>query len=109
LHRSKLEICEDILKTLVRKPLKVDAIAYKISMDCVMVKWHLEFLKRNGLVEERLTEGENFYAITERGKSVFRVLSFQRKLEEQGKFIEVTGGPLETPALENKEPKEDEN
>jgi len=63
LHRSKLKICEDILRTLMRKPLKVDTIAYKISMDCVMVKWHLEFLKRNGLVEEKLAEGENFYAI----------------------------------------------
>jgi len=109
LHRSKLKICEDILRTLMRKPLKVDTIAYKISMDCVMVKWHLEFLKRNGLVEEKLAEGENFYAITERGRSVFRVLNFQRKLEERGKFIEVAGGPLETPTLENKEPKENGN
>jgi predicted transcriptional regulator len=87
LRRSKLENYEAILAALAKRPLTVDSIAYKTNMDCTVLGQYLESLMRNGLVVEKVTAKKKLYAITERGLSVFRTLSFQRYLEKIAKTI----------------------
>lgn len=104
MHRSKLEVYEAMLEALARKPLKVDGIAYKVKMDCTGVRRYLEFLIKNGLVEERVSGDKNFYVITERGKAVFRALCFQKRLEKITRSIRAINEALEMlPALKSEE------
>jgi len=77
-HRSKLETYEAILAAMLKKPLKIDRLAYKVNLDCIALKKNLDFLAENGLVEERLLPEGTSYAITERGVSVFKTLDFQK-------------------------------
>jgi len=95
LRRSKLENYEAILAALAKRPLTVDSIAYKTNMDCTVLGQYLESLMRNGLVAEKITAKKKLYAITERGLSVFRTLSFQRYLEKIAKAIK-TVNTMET-------------
>lgn len=95
LRRSKLENYESILAALAKRPLTVDSIAYKTGMDCTVVGQYLISLMRNGLVAEKFTGKKKLYAITERGLSVFRALSFQKYLEKIAKTIK-TINTLET-------------
>ncbi len=104
MRRSKLEIYEAILETLAKRPLKVDSIAYKTNMNCMVVKQHLDFLTKNGLVEGRFSGDKSFYVITERGKAVFRALSFQRRLDKITKSIRAISEALEAlPAMKSNE------
>ncbi|MEM2953053.1 MAG: winged helix-turn-helix domain-containing protein [Candidatus Bathyarchaeia archaeon] len=104
MRRSKLEIYEAILETLARRPLKVDSIAYKTSMDCMVVRQYLDFLTKNGLVEERFSGDKSFYAITERGKAVYRALSFQKRLDKITESIKAVSEALEAlPTLKSDE------
>jgi predicted transcriptional regulator len=95
LRRSKLEIYEAILAALARRPLKVDSIAYKTTMECAALMQYLNFLMKNGLIEERFVGDKKFYAITDRGKAVFKVLNFQRYLEKIAKSIITVNEVLE--------------
>ena len=87
MRRSKLESCEAILGVLVKGPLTVDGIGYKTDMDCGFLIRYLDFLIKNGLVEERLLNKKTLYAITERGITVFKALNFQKYLEKVTKSI----------------------
>ena len=78
MRRSRLETYEAILEALVKRPWKLDTLAYKVDLDCVALKKNLDFLIENGLVEERFLPRGAFYAITERGISVFETLDFQK-------------------------------
>jgi predicted transcriptional regulator len=78
---------EAILETLVKGPLTVDSIAYEIDMDCMVLERYMDFLMRNGLVEERFQNKKTLYAITERGVAVFKALNFQKYLEKVAKSI----------------------
>ncbi|MEM3873720.1 MAG: winged helix-turn-helix domain-containing protein [Candidatus Bathyarchaeia archaeon] len=95
MRRSKLENYEAILSALAKRPLTVDSIAYKTNMDCTVLGQYLDSLMRNGLVVEKVASKKKLYAITERGLSVFRTLSFQRYLEKIAKTIK-TVNTLET-------------
>lgn len=100
LRRSRLEIYEAILTALAKRPLKVDSIAYKTTMDCSALMQYLNFLMKNGLVEERFVGDKKFYAMTERGRAVFKVLNFQRYLEKIAKSIIAVNEVLEAvPAI----------
>jgi predicted transcriptional regulator/uncharacterized protein YuzE len=77
MRKSRLERYGDILHALMRKPLTIDNIARKTCMNRSIVKWHIEFLIRRGLVEERTSSKNISYALTEKGKAVFRYLNFQ--------------------------------
>ena len=81
-RRSKLETYEAIMEALVKKPLNIDKIAYKTGIDCTIVGKHLDFLIKNGLVEERMLGKKSLYAMTERGMTVFRTLDFQKYLKK---------------------------
>jgi len=90
LRRSKLETYEAILSALAKRPLTVDSIAYRTNMDCTLLKQCLESLLKYGLVLEKTSGEKRLYAITERGLSVFRTLSFQRYLDKIAKSIKTS-------------------
>ena len=87
MHKSKLESYEAILGALVKKPLGIDRLAYKIDMDCTVLHNNLQFLLANELVEEHISGDSLLYAITERGATVFRTLDFQKYLRKISKTL----------------------
>jgi predicted transcriptional regulator len=81
MRRSKLELYENVLHALVKKHLTVDSIAYECNMDCVALRQRLDFLVKNGLVEENYKK-KTFYALTKRGLSIYKTLTITRRLEK---------------------------
>ena len=87
MRRSKLEMYLDILKALAQKgPLKLTHIMYKANVNCSVLKEYLDFLIKQGLVEER-TVGKRrvVYAITQRG---IMVLKYFKELKEVLPIVE---------------------
>ncbi len=82
MRRSKLESYEYILQVLARKPLNIDSIAYETNMDVAILKQRLEFLIKNGLVEEINQKKKTSYALTERGVAVYRIFNLTTPLEK---------------------------
>jgi predicted transcriptional regulator len=82
MRRSKLELYEDILTALADKHLTVDAIAYACNMDCFALRQRLEFLLKNGLVEERIYKEKTRYALTRRGLAIYKTLALTKHLEK---------------------------
>jgi predicted transcriptional regulator len=64
----------DILKVLAhRGPLKLTHVMYKANVNCSILKEYLEFLIKQGLVEEKKRGKRRVaYAITERGVTVLK-------------------------------------
>jgi predicted transcriptional regulator len=73
-RRSRLEMYVDILKVLAhRGPLKLTHVMYKSNVNCSILKEYLEFLIKQGLVEEKkMGKRRVAYAITERGVTVLK-------------------------------------
>jgi predicted transcriptional regulator len=69
MRRSKLEMHVDILKVLAHwGPLKLTRVMYKANINCSVLKGYLDFLTKQGLVEEKIIRKERIvYAITQRG------------------------------------------
>jgi predicted transcriptional regulator len=106
LRRSKLETYEAILGALAKKPLKIDRLAYKVNLDCVSLKRHLDFLIENGLVEERFLAKGTSYTATERGTSVFKTLDFQKYFKKiQDTLIAIDGAMKVIPGISKREEK----
>ena len=82
MRRSKLELYENVLHALVKKHLTIDSIAYECNMDCVALRQRLDFLVKNGLVEEENYKKKTVYALTKRGLSIFKTLTITRRLEK---------------------------
>jgi len=78
MRRSKLETYEAILEALSRKPMNMDRLAYKVSLNCISLRKSLDFLEQNGLIEERFLQKGIAYAATERGFSVHKTLDSQK-------------------------------
>jgi len=74
MRRSKLEMYIDTLTVLAhRGPLKLTHIMYKANVNCRVLKEYLEFLIKQGLVEERsIGKRRVVYAITQRGITVLK-------------------------------------
>ena len=74
MRRSKLEMYVDILQVLAhRGPLKLTHIMYKANVNCSILKEYLEFLIKQGLVEERVVGKRRVvYAATQRGITVLK-------------------------------------
>jgi predicted transcriptional regulator len=64
----------DILTVLAhRGPLKLTHVMYKANVNCSVLKEYLDFLLKQGLVEERVLRKERvIYAITQRGITVLK-------------------------------------
>lgn len=74
MRRSKLEMYIDILRVLAHKgPLKLTHIMYKANVNCSVLKEYLDFLIKQGLVEEKIVGKRRVvYAITQRGITVLK-------------------------------------
>ena len=74
MRRSKLEMYVDILKVLAQRgPLKLTHIMYKANVNCSVLSEYLEFLIKQGLVEERtLKKNRTVYAVTQHGLTVLK-------------------------------------
>src|SRR5271157_5322258 len=86
-RRSKLEMYVDILTVLAhRGPLKLTHVMYKANVNCSVLKEYLDFLIKQGLVEER-TVGKRrvVYAVTQRG---ITVLKYFRELKQVLPIVE---------------------
>jgi predicted transcriptional regulator len=79
----------DILKVLAQRgPLKLTHIMYKANVNCKVLKEHLDFLTKQGLVEEKIIRRERLvYAITQQGMTV---LKYFRELKEVLPIVEET-------------------
>ena len=87
MRRSKLEMYVDILKVLSQRgPLKLTHVMYKANVNCGTLKEYLDFLLKQGLVEERIVGKRRVvYAATQRGVTV---LKFFRELEQALPIVE---------------------
>jgi predicted transcriptional regulator len=74
MRRSKLEMYIEVLKVLALKGnLKLTHIMYKANVNCSVLKEYLDFLIKQGLVEERaLGKQRVVFAITPRGITVLK-------------------------------------
>ena len=74
MRRSKLEMYVDILSVLAHKgPLKLTHVMYKANVNCSVLKEYLDFLIKQGLVEERAAGKQRMvYAVTQRGITVLK-------------------------------------
>jgi predicted transcriptional regulator len=77
LYKSKLMICIDILCSLVAEgPMKFVRLWDKVELDTVHLIPHLRLLFDRGLIEQQnFGEDATFYAVTERGMKVLKVIS----------------------------------
>jgi len=87
MRRSKLETYESILESLVNEPLTLDHLAYQTNLNCVSLQTSLDFLVQNGVIEERVLGNETQYAITDRGITVLKTLSFEKYLQQVTRSI----------------------
>jgi len=87
MRRSKLEMYVDTLKVLAQRgPLKLTHIMYKVNVNCSILKEYLDFLVKQGLVEERIVGKRRVvYATTQRGVTV---LKYFRELEQALPIVE---------------------
>jgi predicted transcriptional regulator len=115
-RRSKLELYADILTALADKCLTVDAIAYACNMDCIALRQRLDFLVKNGMVEEKNYKKRKRYALTRRGLAIFKTLTITKRLERLQTTIKKMDDALKMiPALSEyneetpKRPKRNEN
>ena len=76
MHKSKLQICVEILCSLSSNgPMKLTAIGHEIELDNSLLVGHLKFLYDRCLVgEQNRGEDEKTYFVTERGLSVLKVM-----------------------------------
>jgi predicted transcriptional regulator len=96
MQKSKLELYEEILQTLVNKTATVDAIAYACNMDCVALRKRLEFLLQQGLVEEKNFKKVTCYTLTRRGLAIFKTLALTKRLQKMQTAIKQAGKTLQT-------------
>ena len=89
MRRSKLEMYIDILTVLAQKgPLKLTHVMYKSNVNCRVLKEYLDFLMKQGLVEERTLRKERVvYAFTQRG---ITVLKYFKELRQVLPIVEET-------------------
>ena len=74
MRRSRLETYIDVLQILARHgPLKLTHVMYKANVNCSVLKEYLDFLIKQGLVEERIVGKRRVvYAVTQRGITVLK-------------------------------------
>jgi predicted transcriptional regulator len=96
MRRSKLEMYVDILKVLAQRgPLKLTHVMYKANVNCSVLKEYLDFLIKQGLVEER-TIGKRrvVYVITQKG---ITVLKYFRELKQVLPIVEEARNQMPVP------------
>jgi predicted transcriptional regulator len=96
LRRSKLEMYVDILKVLAHKgPLKLTHIMYKANVNCSVLKEYLDYLTKQGLIEQRtLGKAKVVFAVTQRG---ITVLKYFHELKQVLPLVEERRNLMPTP------------
>jgi len=96
MRRSKLEMYVDILKVLAHKgPLKLTHIMYKANVNCNVLKEYLDFLTKQGLVEERIVGKRRVdFAVTQRG---ITVLKYFREISQVLPIVEEARNQVSLP------------
>ena len=96
MRRSKLEMYVDILKVLAQRgPLKLTHIMYKANVNCSVLKEYLDFLMKQGLVEERTVgKSRTVFAVTPRG---ITVLKYFRELKQVLPIVEEARNAIQVP------------
>jgi predicted transcriptional regulator len=86
----------DILKVLAQRgPLKLTHVMYKANVNCSVLKEYMDFLIKQGLVEERnIGKRRVVYAVTQRG---ITVLKYFRELKQVLPIVEETGNQMPVP------------
>jgi predicted transcriptional regulator len=89
MRRSKLEMYVDILSVLSQRgPLKLTHVMYKANVNCCVLKEYLDFLMKQGLVEERTMRKQRVvYAVTQRG---ITVLKYFKEIKQVLPIVEET-------------------
>jgi predicted transcriptional regulator len=82
MKRSKLERYVDILTVLAHMgPMKLTHIMYKSNFNGKILREYLDFLIKQGLVEERtIKTNRSVFAVTQRGRTVLK--HFQELTQE---------------------------
>lgn len=86
----------DILKVLAQRgPLKLTHIMYKANVNCNVLKEYLDFLLKQGLIEERMAgKSRTVFAVTQRG---ITVLKYFRELKQALPIVEEARTRLPAP------------
>jgi predicted transcriptional regulator len=108
MRKSRLETYEAIMEALVKEPLTNDQIAYEACVECKALCNHLDFLIQNGLVEDRENGSETVYALTERGMTVLKTLSFSKYLAKVTESLRALDDATRALPLMSNEAKESE-
>ena len=82
MHRSKLELYEEVLRVLAKKPLNIDRLAYECNMDCVLLSHRLTLLAKNDLIQQGTRKDQTVYALTKRGLAISKTLAITRRLKK---------------------------
>jgi len=95
-RRSKLEMYIDILSVLAHKgPLKLTHVMYKANVNCSVLKEYLDFLIKQGLVEERTVGKQRVvYAVSQRG---ITVLKYFKELKQVLPIVEEARNQVSIP------------
>jgi predicted transcriptional regulator len=95
-RRSKLEMYVDILTVLAQRgPLKLTHIMYKANVNCSVLKEYLDFLLKQGLIEERNVGKQRIvFAVTQRG---ITVLKYFRELKQVLPIVEEARSQVPVP------------
>jgi predicted transcriptional regulator len=95
-RRSKLEMYVDILTVLAQRgPLKLTHVMYKANVNCSVLKEYLEFLLKQGLVEERtIGKSRAVFAVTQRG---ITVLKYFKELKQVLPIVEEARSQVSIP------------
>jgi predicted transcriptional regulator len=99
MNRSQLEIHVEILEILDHVgPLKLMQVMYIVNVNCIILKDVLDFLMKQGLVEEKIIKrGSKIYAITQLGVTVleqFRELKEALPIVEKHKDLVCSNVPI---------------
>ncbi len=94
--KSKLENYESIIIALVDRYLSVDSLAFKCNMDCDAVKNRLNFLIKEGLVNEKQVHTKKLYTVTKRGLTIYNTLIVTKRLDKLKIAVKAVDEPLTT-------------
>ena len=91
MRRSKVEMYVDILEVLAQRgPLKLTHIMYGANVNCSVLKEYLDYLAKQGLVEEKIVRKERMvYAVSQLGMTLLKQFKALKEVlpivEEAGK------------------------
>jgi len=97
MHRSKLELYEEVLQALATKPLTIDSLAYQCNTDCILLNKRLEFLTKNGLIQKETHKNKTLYTLTKRGTAISKTLTITKRLEKLQTTIKQLNNTLQEP------------